>query len=82
MRRKLLAIGATMAILTVMVRANAAGAQEPQTGTEKIAECLDLAWGHYENCMTDSPWWMTWPCGWKLEADAILCVPTMILPKK
>jgi negative regulator of sigma E activity len=74
MRSTLTRIGVAVAALAILLRVNQAIAQEP-TPTDKIASCIENAWDSYENCIREHRWYWLWPCGWKLEADTILCLP-------
>ena len=50
-----------------------------QTPTEKIASCIDNAADKFVECADDSGFWGDLGCGIKFIADAILCLPSMIL---
>ncbi|MDQ8164490.1 MAG: hypothetical protein P3A28_01860 [Gemmatimonadota bacterium] len=73
--KNILKLGFLAAVVAVLARTDSASAQGSPTPTEKIADCVDGAWESYKSCVADEPFWMLWPCGWKFEADVILCLP-------
>lgn len=81
MRKTIMRIGVALALVALLTHVERAQAQDGQTPTEVIAGCIENSWEKYEQCMDDSPWYYTWPCGWKLEADVLLCVPTFLFKK-
>lgn len=78
MRRRILALGTTLALIGVLLDATRAFAQS-ETPTDKIVACVDAAAEDFVECVEMNAWYWTWPCTWRYEADVILCLPTSIL---
>ena len=76
-RRTFMAV-VTLLLLGTMNRE--APAQE-SLAMNKIVSCIEDAADDYNECVFWLPWWYGQLCLIRYEANAIMCVPSLILPK-
>jgi hypothetical protein len=77
MRRRILAVGATLALTAMMVSSTTAFAR--QTPVDKVVACVDEAANQFVDCIEMNRWYWAWPCTWRYEANVILCLPAVVL---
>ncbi len=77
--RAMVRLPLVFALVFGMMFLGGAEVQAQQTPTEKVASCIDNAADKFAECTGDSGFWGDLGCGIKYIADAILCLPSMIL---
>lgn len=61
--------------LVVLLAWYARVVEAQESPAQEYGDCISGAWGEYEGCLEDLPWWAELLCAARFSADVILCLP-------